>query len=199
MAYHNFTLPRALEELQLTQDVQDLFAAVPPQPLPEFLLDTLQTGLQMALPLNTEKAKSEFIIAPLLVYLKSLLKNQISLFSGVELAVDAARGLTGVCDFIISRAKSQYLLTAPLIAVVEAKNDNLHNGYGQCIAEMYAAQLFNRMHTPEITRVYGIVTIGSAWKFLKLEGTCVTFDLPEYFIDNPQKIVGIILHMIQQG
>lgn len=199
MAYNNFSMTKALTDLQLTKAESDLFSAVPAHPLPESLLDTLNTGLQLALPINTEKAKSEFIIAPLLVYVKSLLKNQISLFSGIDLNVDAERGLTGVCDFIISRANSQFLLTAPLITIVEAKNDNIHNGLGQCIAEMYAAQTFNRTHTPEIERVYGIVTIGSSWKFFKLEGNCVTFDLPEYFIDNPQKIIGIILHIIQHG
>ncbi len=199
MAYNNFTLTKALSELNLQNEDADLFSSIEPHPLPAPLQETLEAGRTLALAVNTEKAKSEFIIAPLLLYVRSALKNQISLFSGVDLNVDAERGLVGICDFIISRAKSQHVLTAPLIAIVESKNDNIRDGLGQCIAEMYAAQTFNRIHSPEIERVYGIVTTGSAWKFLKLEGNCVTFDLPEYYIDAPQAIVGIILHIIQHG
>ena len=199
MAYNNFTMTKALAELQLVKEEADLFSAIPPHALPDHLLQSLEAGKNLALPLNTEKAKSEFIIAPLLLYVKSLLQNQVSLFSGVEFNVDAERGLNGVCDFIISRANSQYLLTAPLIAIVEAKNDNIHNGLGQCMAEMYAAQIFNQQSGTAIKDVYGIVTIGSAWRFFKLAGNCITFDLEEYYIDNPQKIVGVILHIIQNG
>ena len=199
MAYNNFTMAKALTELQLVKEEADLFSAIAPHTLPAHLLHSLEAGKNLALPLNTEKAKSEFIIAPLLLYVKSTLQNQVSLFSGVEFNVSAELGLTGVCDFIISRASSQYLLTAPLIAIVEAKNDNIHNGFGQCIAEMYAAQLFNQSDDSASERIYGIVTIGSAWHFLKLEGKQITFDLAEYYIDNPQKIIGIILHIIKDG
>ena len=203
MAYNNFTLAKALGELQLSNDDADLFSSVQPVPLPEIFLETLASGRDLALAINTEKAKAEFIIAPLLLHIKGLLKNQISIFSGVDLNVDGSRGLNGVCDFIISRAPRQHVLSAPLIAIVEAKNDNIGDGLGQCIAEMCATQLYNQQHTSTDTApiecVYGIVTIGSAWKFLKLKDNHVTFDLTEYYIDTPQKIVGIILHIIKNG
>jgi hypothetical protein len=203
MAYNTFTLTKALSELKLSNDDADLFSSVQPVDLPESLLETLATGKDLALSINTEKAKAEFIIAPLLLFVKRTLKNQISIFSGVDFNVDGTRGLNGVCDFIISRAPRQHVLSAPLIAIVEAKNDNIGDGLGQCIAEMCAAQIYNQQNaatgTVPIESIYGIVTIGSAWKFLKLTGSNVTFDLTEYYIDNPQKIVGVILHIIQYG
>lgn len=199
MAYNQFTLTKALTELSLVTEDEDLFSSVATQELPASLLETIEAGRMLALSINTEKAKSEFIIAPLLLHIKSVLKNQISLFSGVDLNVDFERGLNGTCDFIITRAKNQHVLTAPLISIVEAKNDNIRDGLGQCIAEMYAAQSFNHQHNINLARVYGIVTTGSAWKFLRLTGDRVTFDLLEYYIDNPQKIVGIILHIIQEN
>lgn len=199
MAYNQFTLTKAITELSLVTEDGDLFSSVTAHPLPASLLETVEAGRILALSINTEKAKSEFIIAPLLLYVKGALKNQISLFSGVDLNVDLERGLNGICDFIITHSQNQHILTAPLISIVEAKNDNIRDGLGQCIAEMYAAQSFNHQHNINIPRVYGIVTTGSAWKFLRLEGDRVTFDLPEYYIDNPQMIVGIILHIIQEG
>ncbi len=45
--------------------------------------------------------------------------------------------------FIISASPKRILLTVPIISIVEAKNENIKSGIPQCIAEMYATQLFN--------------------------------------------------------
>jgi hypothetical protein len=199
MAFNQFTLKRVQDELGLEIEDGDLFAEVPEYPLRDEFRETLTSGATLALAINTEKAKSEFIIAPLLLEVKRITGDAVSLFSGVELDVDAMRGLNGVCDFVLSRARRQHVLSAPLITIVESKNDNIRDGLGQCIAEMYAAREFNRTSGAAIERVYGIVTIGSAWKFLMLDGPQVTLNLTEYFIDSPDKIAGIILHIIQNG
>ncbi|MEG3979123.1 hypothetical protein QT970_31610, partial [Microcoleus sp. herbarium8] len=39
---------------------------------------------------------------------------------------DAARGLSGYCDFLISRSPEQLVIESPVIALVEAKNDNIN-------------------------------------------------------------------------
>src|SRR5262249_28850830 len=148
-------------------------------------------GSTLALAVNTEKAKSEFIIAPVLLELRRMMKGGFGLFSGVELDADPARGLNGVCDFIISKDARQFILTAPLVAIVEAKNDNLRTGLGQCIAAMAAAQTFNEHSGADIPTVFGVVTTGSAWKFLQLRQLDLTLDLKEYYIDNLGKILGI--------
>ena len=153
----------------------------------------------LALAVNTEKAKSEFIIAPLLLELRRSLGDRFALFSGVELAVDPGRGLNGVCDFIITKSARQFILSAPLIAIVEAKNDNLRSGLGQCIAAMCAAQIFNQQSSASIEAVFGAVTTGSAWRFLRLQQAVVTLDVKEYYIDNPGKILGILTHIVQNA
>jgi hypothetical protein len=106
------------------------------------------------------------IIAPILVELKKCFLNQISLFSGVTFNVDANQNLTGICDFLISKSSEQLFITAPVIILVEAKNDNLKSGLGQCIAEMLAAQLFNEREGNNIKVIYGSVTTGSTWKLI---------------------------------
>jgi len=163
------------------------------------LVATLTEGATVALGINTEKARSEFIIAPVLLELRRLLGSAVALFSGVELDADPARGLTGVCDFILTKGGSQYVLSAPLVTIVEAKNDNVRNGLGQCIASMYAAELYNQKSAKLVPVVYGVVTTGTAWKFLRLAGTALTLDLKEYYIDNVGKILGVLRHIIEGG
>ncbi len=116
MPYSNFTLEQVREQFQLILDeTQDLFAnvaEVPPSPL---LTQILAEYLPLAIDINSEKARSELIIAPVLVEVRRLTQHQVSLFSGREFNVDAALGLTGFCDFILSRAREQLRFLDPLV------------------------------------------------------------------------------------
>jgi hypothetical protein len=197
MAFRDFTFPEVQRDLGLTVDEADLFARVPATAVRDEFAAAVAEGAALALAVNTEKAKSEFIIAPVLLELRRSLGGACGLFSGVELDVDAARGLNGFCDFLITKAPRQFVLTAPLVVVVEAKNDNLRTGLGQCIASMFAAQLFNQQSGADVVTVHGLVTTGSAWKFLQMRKDAVTIDIREYYIDNPGKILGILRHVVQ--
>jgi hypothetical protein len=162
----------------------------------EFIAKQVLDNLPLALAIGTEKAKSEFLIAPMLGELRRILNNKISLFSGVEFNVDAKQGLKGVCDFILSNSPSQYTIDAPIIALVEAKDDDLKDGLPQCLAEMIAAQIFNERKKTSIKTIHGIVTTGSLWNFVRLEGKTAFVDSKEYSITNPNKIMGILMSMI---
>ena len=197
MAFGDFAFPQVQRDLGLTVDEADLFSVVPTVPLRDEFVAMIGDGATVALAINTEKAKSEFIIAPILLELRRLLDGAVALFSGVELNVDPSRGLNGICDFILSKAPRQFILSAPLVTIVEAKNDNLRNGLGQCIAAMYAADLYNQQSGNPIAGVYGVVTTGSAWKFLRLVGTAVTLDLKEYYIDDVGRILGVLKSIVQ--
>jgi hypothetical protein len=157
----------------------------------------LRDGVALAVANSTEKAKSEFIIAPVLLELRRTLGPRFFLFSGVEWEADASRGLNGNCDFILAKGQSQYVLAAPFVAVVEAKSDLIRTGLGPCIAAMYGAQFCNRQAGRAIGRVYGVVSTGSAWKFLQLEGAALTIDVPEYYIDNLPKVMGILRQIVE--
>ena len=197
MPYNRFTFSEAKGRLQLqTDETVDLFPDVTEVKISNFLAQFLEENVPLALAVNTEKSKSEIIIAPILLELRKLADRPISIFSGVAFNVDKERGLTGTCDFIISRSSEQYFITAPVLTVVEAKKDNIHNGLGQCIAEMFAARLFNEREKNVVTPVHGAVTTGSAWKFLKLVDGTVYVDLKEYYISNVGKILGILLSTV---
>ena len=198
MPYSQFSVEQIKKNfgINLTRTV-DLFADIPEIEPSNFLQETLQFNLPLALEINSEKARSELIVAPILVEIKKLLPERMSLFSGREFNVDPARGLSGYCDFLISRSPEQLVIESPVIALVEAKNDNIQSGLGQCMAETIAAQIFNQRQENDIQTIYGVVTTGSIWKFFKLEGTAIEIDTTEYFINNVAKIIGILINFIE--
>src|SRR5919199_793495 len=113
--------------------------------------------------------------------------------------VKPAQGLNGNCDFLFSRSPKLLLVTAPVTVIVESKKENLNAGLGQCIAEMLAAQIFNEREGNKIKAIYGTITTGSIWKFLKLEEQTVEIDLGEYFLNNVNKILGILAYGINES
>ena len=197
MSFQQFTFPQVQDDLGLTLHDADLFADAPTMAVREEFAAFLRDGVSLAVANSTEKAKSEFIIAPVLLEFRRTLGQRIFLFSGVEWVADASRGLNGYCDFILTRGKSQHVLSAPFLAIVEAKNDLFRTGFGQCIAAMVGAQVCNQQAGLIVPRIYGVVTIGTAWKFLRLEGAALTIDMPEYYIDNLPKIMGILKQIVQ--
>lgn len=195
MSYGEFTFQKIETDLQIQLEEDDLYSLIEPVEINSFFAEIMRENVPLALSINTEKARSELIVAPVLVELRKRLNHQISLFSGIEFNVDNRRGLNGVCDFIISASSRQILISAPIINIVEAKNENIKSGIPQCIAMMYAAYLFNQSKEIVVPYVFGVVTTGSSWKFMRLEGQKVVVDSMEYFIDSVEKIMGILIHM----
>jgi hypothetical protein len=199
MAYSEFTIKEVKETFSLTIiENKELFAEIEAIRLDDSVMKKLDEYVPLALAVNTEKARSEFIIAYLLLELRSYLNNQFSLFSGIDFDVDKEKRLNGFCDFIISLSTEQFFLTSPVIAVVEAKNENIIAGIGQCLAEMVAARIFNEREKNAVASIYGVVTTGSVWKFLKLKGNEAVIDKKEYHIEQPGKIMGVLAAMIKQ-
>ena len=136
------------------------------------------------------------IIAPILIELRKYFQRQISLFSGTDFTVDRSKKLNGRCDFIISLSPEQLSVTAPVVTVVEAKNDNIKSGIAQCVAETIAAQIFNAQKNNKISSVYGVVTTGSVWKFLKLVENTVYLESGERYLGDLEDIMGIFAWII---
>ncbi|RQH51450.1 hypothetical protein D5R40_05655 [Okeania hirsuta] len=197
MSYSKFTIEELQKTFNLTiVETVGKFNDLPEIPPSQFLQEALQYYLPLAVAIGTEKARSELIIAPILFAIKKQLDNQISIFSGVEFNIDIEQGLNGFCDFIISCSTLQLLIEAPVVALVEAKNDNIKSGLAQCMAEMVAAQVFNQRENNEIPLIYGVVTTGTTWQFLELESQTMTVDLEEYSVKNLPKILGILTNFV---
>ncbi|HYT92189.1 MAG TPA: hypothetical protein VEL76_25970 [Gemmataceae bacterium] len=193
MAYSDFDLRTARERLGLTlrEDV-DLFAATPEVAVTERLREFLDEWSPAALAMNTEKARSEMIIAPILMEAVRLSAHRLNLFSGITFDVDKDRGLSGVCDYLLARSPERFFLSHPVVAVVEAKREDIPSGLGQCVAAMVGARTFNERAGVAAAPVYGAVTTGNNWRFAKLEGDVVFIDRPEYYLPQVGKILGIL-------
>ncbi len=199
MAYSNFTLDTALEAFELKEvGASGIFADSEPVAPSELLTAVLARNIPLAFAVGTEKVKSELIVANVLVELREQLEHRISFFSGIDFNVDPEDGLTGVCDFVVSLSPGQFSLKAPIIILVEAKKDDLLVGLGQCVAEMVAAQRFNAEAGNDIACIYGTITSGIDWLFLKLEGQQLYIDMAAYQISQCDKILGILSSMVEQ-
>jgi hypothetical protein len=194
LAFSDFTLELVQQKLGVTTEPADLFPDLPPVAVPTWLPDTLARGTSLAL--ISEKARSEFIVAPILTACRELVAVPVAIYSGQRLDVDAAKGLIGECDFILAIAPPVLPLRAPLATVVEAKKNDIEAGLGQCVAQMVAADLFNQAAGRQSAPVFGCVTTGEAWQFLRLAGPVAQIDQRRYYIDNLPGVLGAFLAIL---
>ena len=96
----------------------------------------------------------------------------------------------------MSRSNLQTIIQAPVVTLVEAKNDNLKSGLAQCMAEMVAAQIFNQRQDNEVCKIYGVISSGTVWQFLELEGQNVVLDLEGYYLKNLPKLLGVLINFV---
>lgn len=201
MPYSQFTtIRKAKEAFNLTTVEGDRFMprleAIAPSDL---LAGTLADTLPIVATSGSEKARSEGIIYPVLLEVRRILDRKVSLFSGEDFTIEEAIGLNGVCDFILSRSTEVLEIEAPVVVIVEAKKTDLKSGFGQCIAEMVAAQRFNQAKEKAIPTIYGSVSNGTQWQFLKLEQQTVTIDLNIYPLPPVEQILSFLVWMTKDG
>lgn len=198
MSYRDFTYEEVKERFGLrVVERPGVFASVPSRPVGDAFREVLAENLPIAVPTASESARRELIVSPVLVEVRRQLNRQISVFSGVNFTVDEQQGLAGYSDFLLSRSPEQLFPEAPVVVIVESKKDSIGAGIPQCLAEMVAAQLFNQRSGAETKAIHGGVTTGSVWQFMSLTGADVTIDLTEYYINEVERIVGILVSMLK--
>lgn len=194
MSFRDFKFPDVCKDFGVKLSESRLFPSPPTYVLSKDVILRMEDGLAVSQGLNNEKARSEFVVAPLLLELWADTGRQFGLFSGYELTVDPEKGLNGVCDFMLARDPLIYILSAPLLAIVEAKNDNVWNGYGQCVATMIAASVFNEKAGLLNTTIHGVSTTGKHWKFFRLSGRELIIDADDYtLMPDVSQLAGILL------
>jgi len=196
MPYQKFTTNRLKRQFGLTfvEGSQPVITPVEVSPS-NYIQQTIERNLDLALGTGTEKVRSELIIAPILVEVREFYKRQVSLFSGKEFNVNEDEDLTGYCDFLLSRSPELLEITAPVMVIVEAKQDALNPGIPQCVAAMVAAQQFNEAQGNEVPTIYGAVTTGKLWKFVALTHSTVNIDLNEYAIPPLEEVLSFLVAM----
>jgi len=197
MAFSEFTLESVVAKLGIALKQADLFPANPAADIPQWLPDSLVRGTRLAL--LSEKSRSEFIVAPILLAARELSGNRFAIFSGQNLSGDASLGLSGECDFLLALGPALPPLRSPISAVVVPKKHDVEAGLGQCIAQLVAARSFNeaagRGHLP----MYGCVTTGETWQFLRLVGSTAELDSRRLYLDNLSGILAVFLAVVAEA
>jgi hypothetical protein len=196
MSYKKFTLTKLKSQFNIQVQKQSLFSGIEIEEIAPsaWLEETL--NLAKIIAVNSEKAKSELIIMPILAEITKRNSDKVSLYSGVMLNADAKLGLNGECDFVFSNKAHSYFLESPVIALVEAKNDNVDYGLPQCIAQMLGASVFNQAQSLNIPTIYGCVTTGNDWLFLKQQGQDIFIDDQRYYLHDIGNLLGIFQHIV---
>jgi len=192
MAFTDFTSDNIEQKLGVKLRRSQMFSDLRPVSVPTWLTEMLAKTEQHAL--LSEKSRSEFIVAPTLVAVRELSGSTVAILSGQRLDVDSVKGLTGECDFILVPDNPIPILQAPLLTILEAKKHDIETG--QCVAQMVAARAFNEKTGIADHPVFGCVTTGEAWQFLRLIGTSVELNPDRFYLDNLGGILAALLRAV---
>ena len=193
MSYNEFTTLRSVKkQLGITVVNQPLFAETSLIKPSSWLVETLQRNLKQRVGYFSEKSRSEAIVFPVLMELKSRNDDQFTLYSGAILEADKEKGLNGECDFILGLSKQNIELEAPIFCIVEAKDNDLELGLPQCIAQMCGAKIYNEQDGTILPYIFGGVTTGESWLFMKLVDDVVYVDTRQYYIEKLDALLGVL-------
>jgi len=199
MVYSSFKFEQVLDEFYLSIREQDLFKNLTGIEPTQRLTDTLAKGEKFAILTSTEKAKSEFIIAPILLEVTSYYPQQLAIHSGRNLEADSDEGLSGECDFIIGKGSVSTIVNQPIITILRKKeHQSHHDALGQCIAQMYGAMVYNQKHNDHTDKVYGCLTNGETWQFLKLEDELITIDPNVIYLNELERILSCFSAIVSE-
>lgn len=143
---------------------------------------------------SSEASRCENVIYPIIRDVYKSYVGKYSLWSHKSISHDQV--LSGTPDYIIS-TKSELgktVLGIPIVVVVEAKQNNFTQGWGQCLAELVAVQKINE--NEKIT-VHGIVTDGELWQFGKLVGNIFIKNITVLALSEMKKVFGAISYLIK--
>lgn len=193
MAYSDFTLADLEEKFGVKNLRRQLFVQIDPVAPSEKLRLDLAESEEMLL--RSEKARSEWIVVPILKELRQRNHKFLTIYSGENLTADKEKGLVGECDFIIARDTQSYDISWPLFMLVEAKKNDLEEGVRQCAAQMVGARVFNQKKGIELGKIYGCSTTGMDWHFLELSDQLYV-DNRTYYLVELQELLGIFQSII---
>lgn len=195
MSYNSFTFPQLKARFGLELSLSPILSAkiIPLEPS-QWLWRTLEISSNTAV--TTAKERSERIISPVLLELIEKNNKQFSIFSGWAFDVDISQGLNGECDFLLSGVPLDFEIKVPFFTVRQTKGGEIESCLPQCAAQMVAAQLFNQRKQNSIPAVFGCVTSGVVWRFLKLEGNNLIIDDDIYSLDNLPLILGVLQKIV---
>ena len=196
MAYSKFTLDKVMQQFDVSvTDDTELFSKVENIPPSIFLQALLEKPTSFNI--ESEKARSEKIIAPIIDDIFTTVPNKFAIFSGENFDVDKHQSLNGLADYIICVSKSKAIIQSPVAAIAESKRNDPKDGMGQCIAELIASAIFNEQRKSQVPKLFGIMTNGNQWLmgiYIIAEKHFI-YDPTLYSIRELPRIIGILSFM----
>ena len=194
MAFNDFkTISEVQEQFRITYTEDDFVEAEPSNPSAEFLRDFEFTRERIHV-FASEAARCETIIFPVLKENYKAYADQYALWIKQSIAYDEV--LNGTPDYFISTRSElgKTIVGRPLILLVEAKKNDFEQGWGQCLAELVAAQKINaeKMNGTPTSPVYGIVTDGTLWQFGRLIGDTFTQNRTDFALAHLPTLFGAV-------
>jgi hypothetical protein len=189
------TIGEVVKKYQLSYEVADFVAddnqSIEP---PEQLKKDIDEAL-IELPFDvSEISIGETLIYPILKSVWQAKRANVLLWSHPTIFADD--DLNGISDYVFA-GKSVYgkvVLDSPLLVMVEAKKDNFTEGWGQCTAQMLAAQKINK-DTTQI--VYGIVSNGETWEVACLNGNALTRFKNIFTVSDLTELYGVLTNIVK--
>jgi hypothetical protein len=182
------TISAAIREFQLTYTEANFV-----QELPFVVSDYFRADLELMMREgvvdNSEFAICENLIYPVLKEVWKHYRQHFLLWSHQSLNFDEK--LSGFPEYILAKRSpfGRVIFDRPYFMLVEAKLDNFESAWGQCIAEMVAAQ---RSDNQLDCTVYGITSNGDRWQIGKLEKQIFTRNITYYSIQELDKLANAV-------
>ena len=194
MAFSDFkTISEVQKKFQIKYSEDDFVEVEPSTPSTEFLRDFEFTRDHIHV-FASEAARCEAIIFPVLKETYKVYADRYALWIKQAIVYDEI--LNGTPDYFISTRSElgKTVVGSPLILLVEAKKNDFEQGWGQCLAELIAAQRINakEMNGSTAFPVYGIVTDGTLWQFGRLIGGSFTQNRTDFALANLPTLFGAV-------
>lgn len=188
------TISQTLKAFQIVYTDADFIVETPFQ-VSDYFREDLQLMMRDGVVDNSEFAICENLIYPVLKEVWKLYRSKFILWSHQSLNCDA--DLYGFPEYILARRSplGKVVFDQPYLLLVEAKQDNFEAAWGQCIAEMVAAQ---RLNESAQLVVFGITSNGDRWQFGKLDGTTFTRNRRFYTVQDLDRLFAAVHYLFQQ-
>lgn len=189
MAFTNYkNIADVLRDFPLSYQEEDFVKAIE-LACDDRFISRLNTIVRQGIVFNSEYAICENIISPILTEVWLAHTQNFLIWSHQPLNYD--ENLSGVPDYIIARRspRGKVILEQPYMILVEAKKDNFEEGWGQCLAEMLAAQ---KIDGDRSRKKFGVVSNGKLWEFGVLEEEMFTKNRRYYGLENIEELIGAV-------
>jgi hypothetical protein len=194
MAFSDYkTIEQVQTKFQIAYDEASFITAQECEPSPSFLEEFTFNQQYLAL-YSSEGSRTEAVIFPILREIYKAYSKDYELWIQKSMRYDD--DLKGIPDYLIATRSplGKTVLTMPVLIVVEAKRSDFDEGWGQCLAELVAAQKLNEN---EALPVYGIVTDGKRWEFGKLCHNQFTQNTHGYSVDLLAQLFGVLQQIFE--